>query len=307
MTPAILFIVYNRPELTARIFSAIRKARPEKLYIAADGPKRNHERDIVACHRVREIVSHVDWPCDVKTIFRKENQGCVQSVTSSITWFFDNEDEGIVLEDDCLPNPDFFRYCAELLARYRDDERVMVISGDNSIDAELKNHSSYAFVRFALVWGWASWARAWAHYNPASIGSDARNEAILNICKNENNFRIINENLEKIIHHRFDTWDYIWNFNIWAQKGLCVIPKENLISNIGFSKDATHTTDITDRRANRPMRSLKFPLIHPRIEINLPLEEEILAKIFTCVDDSVRKITAPGGAGSDMAGRRAEE
>lgn len=280
MTSPILFIVFNRPAPTARIFSAIRNERPEKLYIAADGPRKNNEEDIGACRRVREIVSAIDWPCDVKTIINSDNQGCVKAVTSAISWFFHHEEEGIILEDDCLPNPGFFRYCSELLARYRNDERIMVISGDNSIDAEIGVNSSYAFTRFALIWGWASWARAWKHYGATSLCSHEKYEIVRNVCQNEDNFGIICENIERIVSRQFDTWDYIWNYNIWARQGLCVIPKENLISNIGFGKNATHTTDIADKRANRPTHNLQFPLIHPKIDISLQLENAMLAQIF---------------------------
>lgn len=280
MPPAVLFIVFNRPGPTAQVFSAIKDARPEKLYIAADGPRRHCREDIDACYEVREIVSRVDWPCEVRTAFNSDNLGCVRAVTEAVTWFFRNESEGIILEDDCLPHPDFFGYCGELLERYRFNEKVMVISGDNSIEATIPFPFSYAFTRFALIWGWASWARAWKHYDFTALRSDARNTVIQSICQNKRNFQIISEAVEKISLSQIDTWDYVWNYNIWAQQGLCVIPKRNLISNIGFGENATHTFDITDGRANRPTCGLKFPLMHPDMDSNIQVDNEILEKIF---------------------------
>ncbi len=280
MIPAVLFIVFNRPAPTARVFSAIRNARPSRLYIAADGPRNHCREDTDACRHVREIVSGVDWPCDVKIVFNSNNLGCTQAVISAITWFFDNEEEGIILEDDCLPHSGFFSYCRNLLDRYRNNEKVMAICGDNSIDSRISTPYSYAFTGFALVWGWASWARAWKHYNSSLPAPAQRKRVIWHVCQTKENFEAIQKTLEKIESGEMDTWDYIWNFSIWAQQGLCLIPKENLVSNIGFGAGASHTTDSTDFRANRPVYPLNFPLIHPDPGIDADREREILNKVF---------------------------
>lgn len=280
LTPAVLFIVFNRPAPTAQVFSAIRNARPSRLYIAADGPRKDCREDADACRRVREIVSEVDWPCDVKFVFNSDNLGCTRAVVAAISWFFDHEQEGIILEDDCLPHSSFFSYCRELLERYRNNEKVMAISGDNSIASQISPPFSYAFTNFALVWGWASWARAWKHFDFSLPCRAQRSKVIRHVCQTNENFEIINKTLEKIRFGEIDTWDYIWNFNIWDQQGLCLIPKENLVSNIGFGEGASHTTDATDSRANRPVRRLNFPLIHPHPDINPEFEKEILDKVF---------------------------
>lgn len=156
----------------------------------------------------------------------------------------------------------------------------MAISGDNSIASQISPPFSYAFTNFALVWGWASWARAWKHFDFSLPCRAQRNKVIRHVCQTNENFEIINKTLEKIRFGEIDTWDYIWNFNIWDQQGLCLIPKENLVSNIGFGEGASHTTDATDSRANRPVRRLNFPLIHPHPGINPEFEKEILDKVF---------------------------
>src|SRR5262249_47548369 len=161
----VLFLVFNRPETTARVMEAIRAAGPERLYVAADGPRDSKTGEAEHCAEVRQLAMNVDWPCDVRTLFRDRNLGCRRAVSSAITWFFEQEPEGIILEDDCLPSFDFFPYCAELLERYRDDERVMAICGSAYADVSSDYPHSYYFSYYADMWGWATWRRAWLHYD----------------------------------------------------------------------------------------------------------------------------------------------
>ena len=165
MRSPILFLVFNRPDVTQRVFDAIRQARPPKLYIAADGPRKNKVGEVERCALVQEIVSQVDWPCEVSKLIRQENLGCKIAISSAIDWFFSKEPEGIILEDDCLPHPDFFPYCDELLERYRNNERVGMISGDNFQNGIKRGDGDYYFSQFCHIWGWASWARAWKKYD----------------------------------------------------------------------------------------------------------------------------------------------
>ena len=159
---AVLFLVFNRPETTKQVFEAIRQAKPPRLYVAADGAREGKPGESERVEQVRQIATEVDWPCEVKTLFRDKNLGCKQAVSSAIDWFFDNEEQGIILEDDCLPHPDFFTFCETLLKRYATDERVWVITGDNFQDGQKRGDGSYYFSRYNHVWGWASWRRAWS-------------------------------------------------------------------------------------------------------------------------------------------------
>src|SRR5262249_20722231 len=157
----VLFLIFNRPNTTARVMEAIRTAGPGRLYVAADGPRDGNADEAKRCAEVRRIATQVDWPCEVQTLFRERNLGCRQAVSSAITWFFEQEQEGIILEDDCLPSPSFFPYCAELLARFRNDERIMCITGCN-FQQDMKGYPySYYFSKYHHVWGWATWRRAW--------------------------------------------------------------------------------------------------------------------------------------------------
>jgi len=161
----ILFLVFNRPNTTQRVFNVIRQVKPKQLFVAADGPRRDKGADEEKCEATREIVKQIDWDCEVKTLFREENLGCGKAVSSAITWFFENVEEGIILEDDCLPNLDFFGYCEELLDRYRDNREVMFIGGDNFQKGKKWGDASYYFSAYNHVWGWATWKRTWDIYD----------------------------------------------------------------------------------------------------------------------------------------------
>ena len=165
LNTAVLFLVFNRPETTARVFDAIRKARPPRLYVAADGPRTNRPGEAERVEKVRQIATAVDWPCEVNTLFRKDNIGCKRAVSGAITWFFEKEEEGIILEDDTLPSQSFFWFCQELLEIYRDDERIFIISGYNKQDEWNAEKVDYFFSYFGGIWGWASWRRAWKHFD----------------------------------------------------------------------------------------------------------------------------------------------
>lgn len=161
MIPAVLFIIFNRPETTQRVFEAIRLAKPSRLYVAADGARENKAGENELCEQTRKIIQNIDWQCDVKTLFQKENLGCGKAVSKAISWFFENEEMGIILEDDCLPHPSFFKYCEELLEKYKNNEMIGIISGSNFQKSKKIGDCSYYFSDLINVWGWASWARNW--------------------------------------------------------------------------------------------------------------------------------------------------
>jgi hypothetical protein len=264
-TPVAL-IVFNRPEPTLKVFEQIRAAKPSKLLIIADGPRADRPGEAERCAQARAIAQQVDWPCEVETEFSPVNLGCRRRVASGIDWVFTRVPEAIILEDDCLPHPSFFRYCAELLGRYREDARVGMIAGTSrEYPKGLPGEASYFFSRYATIWGWATWRRAWARYDhlaaqwPELYRSGAFHGLTLP-CE-----RVYWQGaFEAVYRGVVDTWDYQWNLTCWCESMLCVVPHSNLISNIGYGPDATHTK-IGDRNANLPVAAMQFPLAHPHL------------------------------------------
>jgi hypothetical protein len=257
---AVLFLVFNRPDVTSRVFEVITRVRPPRLYVAADGPRANRPDDVGKCNEVRSIVSKVDWPCEVKTLFQRENLGCKLAVSSAITWFFKQEEEGIVLEDDCLPGLSFFWFCQELLERYRNDTRIWQICGFNPV-ATANGQEDYYFTKYGPVWGWASWRRAWSAYDESmSCWPDVRRKELYwDFCDSKREARWRRKLYDKVFSGEIDTWDYQWGFYKFINSGLCVSPTKNLIANIGFSEEATHTT----KGVLYPSGECAWPLRHP--------------------------------------------
>lgn len=238
----ILFLVFNRPDTTQEVFQAIRQARPKKLYVAADGPRSHRKTDAEKCQQVRAIFQDIDWDCDLHTLFREENLGCRRAVSSAIDWFFSQEEEGIILEDDCLPNQSFFGFCEALLEHYRTDSRVMHIGGSNFQSGIQRGNTSYYFSRLFHVWGWASWRRAWNLYDvDVKKFSEFKEEGqVAHIFFEEPIQQDVLNNVSRV-YHGGDTWDQQWWFTGLIHHGLSIIPNVNLVSNIGFREDATHT------------------------------------------------------------------
>jgi len=268
MRTAVLFLVFNRPDTTRRVFAAIRAAAPPRLYVAGDGPRGSHPDDSERCEESRKVATQVDWPCEVKTLFRDTNLGCGRGPTGGIAWFFEQEDEGIVLEDDVLPLPTFFPYCEELLARYRHDPRVSMISGCNLIANHFHPRESYFFTKYGHIWGWATWRRAWKDYDVEMKQWPSWRDAggLGRLSPGGRPFegywrdvfdRVCSGQLE-------DVWDYQWLFAHWRTSRLAVQPGVNLTQNIGFRPDATHTSSDEPAylRAARPSE-MSFPLRHP--------------------------------------------
>jgi hypothetical protein len=235
-SPPVLLLIFNRPEMTRRVFAEIAEARPVRLYVAADGPRAGVSGELNRCEESRSIATKVDWNCDVATRFEAANVGLAKHVSTSITWFFEHEEEGIVLEDDCVPDLSFFRFCSELLHHYRADPRVMHISGSNLQFGRRRGRGSYYFSRYPQIWGWASWRRAWSLYDFSLRPS----------------WQIDN------------TWDTQWLLSIERARGVAIVPNVNLVTNIGFGRDATHTKDML-RAASVAAEEMTFPLVHPEL------------------------------------------
>ena len=262
-TPVAL-LVFNRPDTTAKVFEHLRALRPARLLVAADGPRAGLDGEAELCRQVRRIVSAVDWPCRLSTRFADANQGCGTGVYAAISWVFEHEPEAIILEDDCLPDPSFFPYCAELLARWRDDERVMAISGDNFQFGAVTCAHSYYFSRYFHCWGWASWRRAWRLHDPAmplwpALRADGWLDWLLDDPVEARRWR---DGFDAVHAGGLDTWDFQWVYTIWRNSALTILPRENLVTNIGFHAQATHTRT-PSLFAELPRRALPLPLDHP--------------------------------------------
>jgi hypothetical protein len=261
---AVLFLIFNRLDTTKLVFERIRQARPPRLYVAADGPRPDKIGEAENCRLTRAVIECVDWPCKVTTLFREKNLGCKEAVSSAIDWFFSQEEEGIILEDDCLPALSFFGYCDELLDRYRHDTRVRHICGCNFQFGHKRGEAAYYFSRLTHIWGWASWRRVWRDYdkNLSRHTSDEIGDALANIFDDQIVVGRWREIVAELKANKINTWDYQLSVANFLNDGLSIIPNENLISNIGFGAGATHTTDLAARSAGIPLSDI-VTLTHP--------------------------------------------
>lgn len=256
----ILFLVFNRPEVTARVFATIRDARPARLFVAADGPRADRAGEAALCEKTRQLATAVDWPCTVTTLFRSENRGCGRAVSEAISWFFEHVEEGIILEDDCLPHPDFFAFCAAMLARYRDDPRVLTVSGDHFLPRNFDCHTTHYFSKYVQIWGWATWRRTWQGYDFAlsSIAEGDWQKIIQTTCPLPIESGYWQEVFRAMRAGLIDTWDFQLLFSCWKLQGLHVVPRHNLISNLGYGPEATHT-NFSGVLAERDVRGVPPP------------------------------------------------
>lgn len=274
----VAFIIFNRPDTTRRVFSEIAKAKPSKLLVIGDGPRagRIDETDKVAA--TRAIIDCVDWDCEVLTNYSDINLGCKRRVASGINWVFEQVEAAIILEDDCLPDPTFFRFCQELLERYRDDQRIGIISGDNFQFGQARNKDSYYFSKYVHIWGWATWRDRWQSSYDVELKKWPLIKAggwLEDILGNKKEAASWMKIFERIYNGEIDTWDYQWVFANWLEGRVNIMPNVNLISNIGFGADATHTVS-GSHLANLPIDQILFPMIHP-----LGVFRNLQADLFT--------------------------
>ncbi len=285
MSKAVLIIIFNRPSTTQKVFQALRKVSPERLYIAADAPRDGYENDEELCAQTRHITEQIDWPCEVKRLYQEKNLGCSLGPRAAFDWFFSHEKEGIILEDDCLPNPNFFRFADEMLNRYRNNPRIISINGSN-LGFAWNEGSSYTYSRYMNMWGWATWAdRAQQiDYSLHSWKNQKKRTLYLHQKMRQHIFDF-DINWYKYWQHKFDMtiekeritwWDWQWIYHQLKHRQLSIVPGKNLVTNIGFDELATHTQDHSNPAANIPSESIKFPLIHPlKIAPNFKYEEHI--------------------------------
>jgi hypothetical protein len=274
----VLFLTFNRPAHTRRVLECLRQLRPERLYLHSDAGRDAVPGEAALVQGLRaEMERAIDWPCTLKKLYRAENQGLRKGVKGAIDWFFEQEPYGVVLEDDCLPDPSFFRFCAELLPLYAADPRIMHIGGSNLAEHHTRHlPESYVFSRFSFVWGWAGWRRAWQQMDTAfeDLETFAASPLFEAFLPNDPAARAYM--LDKFRATRAganNSWAYAWFYSILKNKGLCVVPKRNLVQNVGVGEaDATHTRG-RNRAAQLPAGSLEFPLRHPaRLEPEAALE-----------------------------------
>lgn len=256
--PAILFIVFNRLDTAREVMQAIARQRPSRLYIAGDGPRAARPDEHRITREVRDaITAMVDWPCDVRTLFQDRNLGCRHGVTAAIDWFFANEEEGIILEDDVVPCPDFFRFCAEMLARYRDDPKVMMVSGTNPLGARVAS-SRYLFSSLGSIWGWATWRTAWERYDgDMREWGDATFSRTLRQRHGRATARYLQHTYDLHCKHSIDTWDTQWSYTIQRDNGVSVLSEANLVRNIGIT--GTHSS-VETRNHNLAYGTVQWPV-----------------------------------------------
>ncbi len=238
----VAFLIFNRPDLTREVFAAIARARPPRLYLIADGPRSASEAD--KCRLTREVVERIDWECEVYRNYSETNLGCGRRVSSGISWVLEREERAIIIEDDCLPDQSFFGYSEEMLERYADDERIMHVTGGNYLFDKVGIPESYYFSHYSFVWGWATWRRAWRHFDRlnGSWPQLAQGEWLEERLDDPEEAQYWRRILQMMVEsEKTSWWDFQWYFTCWMQNGLTIAPCRNLVSNLGFRADATHT------------------------------------------------------------------
>lgn len=282
----ILFLIFNRPDTTARVFERIREIKPAKLYVAADAAREGRADESIRCDEARAIIERIDWDCDLKTLYRSENLGCKMAVSNAITWFFSQEEYGIILEDDCLPDLSFFLFCEEMLLKYKDDERIGHVGGDSFFPELVTKGQSYDFCSFAHIWGWASWRRVWKNYDvnfeywtKYKDDKNKRNSLFTSLREKIYFSSSITDALEGT--SGINTWDTQYFFMLRTQHQLSIYPSVNLVTNIGIGDvNSTHTTKKNDK-VYVLSKGISFPLTHPSYVLsNRDIDKVTIKKNF---------------------------
>jgi hypothetical protein len=288
-TPIVLFI-FNRPKNTFLIISILRNISPQKLFIIADGPRPNNESDVLLCEQTRKVIDGIDWPCEIIKKYANSNIGCRNSIPQGLDFVFQQVESCVILEDDCIPQLSFFQFCEELLHIYKDNKSIMTISGHRSEGPNEFDSDSYFFSIYPAIWGWATWKNRWEKYDLSmSQWPELRRSNWLNrILKTHESqsywTRIFNKMQEGL-----DTWDYAWVFASWVHQGLTIRPKINMITNVGFNEEATHTNQKNHEFKFPPACELVFPLKHPtQINIDEKADHRIEWVSFSGMD--IRRI-----------------
>jgi len=261
----IVYLIFNRPEVTRRSFEVLRALRPARLLVVADGPRPNIPEDAEKCRLTREIATAVDWPCQLQTDFSETNLGLKPRIVSGLNWAFTQVEAAIVIEDDCLPDATFFRFAAEMLEKFRDDRRIMCVSANNFQEGRRRTEDDYYFSRYPHCWGWATWRRAWRHFDPdLKLWPRLREGGWLrDILQDEAAVPYWQGIFDRCAAGKINSWAFPWTYSCWVQSGLTVLPNQNLVQNIGFGKDGTNTTSADNPASHLTVSPLSFPLRHP--------------------------------------------
>lgn len=264
---AVLFLNFNRPRHTEGVLNRLRELQPARLYLHCDGPRSTHPDDVDMVAEVRALLeTRIDWPCEVKTLFRPVNLGLRDGVSDAINWFFQQETEGVILEDDCVPDLSFFRFCQEMLELYRHDEQIMHIGGSNlAQNYTMQLPGSYVFTRFSFVWGWATWRRAWTNMSLSLEGLEEfkQSEFKKQFVVNGASRTYMQDKFEVTRQQRNHSWAYAWFYSILKNNGLCIVPTVNLVQNVGVGERTSTNTTEANKNARLVAGRLDFPLIHP--------------------------------------------
>ena len=279
----VIFAVFNRYENAMQVFERIKQVKPSKLYVIADGPRQGHPTDAQNCQKVRSIFEDIDWDCEVFKNFAESNIGCGTRLFTGFSWVFQQEERAIILEDDCVPDLTFFPYGDELLEKYKDDQRIAVISGDNINTEWKKGDCSYHFTKYGGIHGWATWRRVWN-----KMDMDMRlwqNPHIRELFKRKVGpwfFYFLSKAYNDLAHRGKDVyaWDYQFGFSQIINSGLEIIPSTNLVTNIGFGEGATNTYDEQSKAANVKVIPMKFPLVHPPAIIEDDEYDKLLVSVL---------------------------
>lgn len=265
----VLFLIFKRPDTTLQVFNTIREARPKHLFIAADGPRKGNDDDFIKCAETRKIVEHVDWECEIKTLYRDENLGCGRAVSEAITWFFNQVEAGIILEDDCLPNQSFFQFTSKMLRLYQNDHQVYHVSGFSWVMEE-SSDQPYFFMRYPNIWGWATWSNRWQNYQ-FQLSEISKREikqclAGLDLTKEESYFQKMT--FTETAKGNVDTWDYQWKFTCLLNQGLCITPNFTMIQNIGNVPGSTRNINLDKALTPKYIDDSKLEKKAPKLELD---------------------------------------
>lgn len=270
----IVLIIFNRPKETREVFARIRDWAPTNLYVIADAPRKGSTQDEARCQSARAVIDNeVDWPCQLIKLYADENMGCGRRIVSGLNSVFENEDCAIILEDDCVPDPSFFPFTAELLERYEQTPQIMQICGSTWDLGSLAQNTddAYFFSRFPLCWGWATWRRAWKHmqWDAPDWPHDRDNDDFFASFHNKSEKRRMKKHWDALFLEGKNSWAYRWHYAIHKQEGLSIVPVKNLVVNIGCGLDGTHTQAGQISAHSYAHETQTFPLTHPKeIEVN---------------------------------------
>lgn len=279
----VLLVIFNRKEKTRQLINAIRQVRPLYVYVSADGPREGYPNDVRKCAEARALIDTIDWPCKVSKRFLDKNIGLGLGVSTAIDWLFRHVEQGIILEEDCVPSISFFKFCRSTLNKYADNPEIMHINGNNFHSDKDYGKATYYFSRYMHCWGWATWRRAWEYFKlnipdfPQFVKDNKLEEVLPDLAERAYWFNLF----EKMYQDKLRTvWSYSWMYTIWKNDGLAIYPNKNLVTNIGIGEDATHTAKDHRNLLETPIEELP-DIKHPdAIEVNLQADRDTFDRVF---------------------------